>query len=283
MTTLLARRLLEQVPGGETAWAVVPVVNPDGLLAGIRQNAAGVDLNRNFPAATWRPTPRSRTRRGSILRCAGPENRTNRSSPGHDAGIGAGDAGAGRARAAAAAGARRRPAQPARAAARPQATSRRRSVELLAGSADLPVVDELPRLSRAPSTTGSTRPGFPAIVYEIEHDGLPGVCARHLPGLTALLRGEALWPRLMRRRGGCRYSTRMTAARLCVVSCSRRRPLERARGGRDVAVVAADGDRDVARPGAAVVRRIERHGPDRAAASGTSTSTQACVPPSPSR
>ena len=51
-TALLARRLLERVPGDETRWAVVPVLNPDGLLNGTRQNAAGVDLNRNFPAST---------------------------------------------------------------------------------------------------------------------------------------------------------------------------------------------------------------------------------------
>jgi hypothetical protein len=33
---------------------LVPSVNPDGAVAGTRQNARGVDLNRNFPAA-WRP------------------------------------------------------------------------------------------------------------------------------------------------------------------------------------------------------------------------------------
>ena len=33
---------------------IVPVVNPDGLEAGTRTNANGVDLNRNFPAANWR-------------------------------------------------------------------------------------------------------------------------------------------------------------------------------------------------------------------------------------
>jgi len=31
VTALLARRLMERVPGHATAWAVVPVVNPDGL------------------------------------------------------------------------------------------------------------------------------------------------------------------------------------------------------------------------------------------------------------
>jgi murein peptide amidase A len=33
---------------------IVPVVNPDGLAAARKQNARDVDLNRNFPAASWR-------------------------------------------------------------------------------------------------------------------------------------------------------------------------------------------------------------------------------------
>ena len=56
-TGLLARRLLERIPGDETRWAIVQVANPDGLLAGTRQNAAGVDLNRNFPCASWSAEP----------------------------------------------------------------------------------------------------------------------------------------------------------------------------------------------------------------------------------
>ena len=44
-TLLLARRLLERIDGTDTAWAVLPAANPDGLLAGVRQNAAGVDLS----------------------------------------------------------------------------------------------------------------------------------------------------------------------------------------------------------------------------------------------
>ncbi len=34
---------------------VVLTVNPDGCQLGLRANANGVDLNRNFPAANWKP------------------------------------------------------------------------------------------------------------------------------------------------------------------------------------------------------------------------------------
>lgn len=44
---------------GEFHWRFAPLVNPDGLLDGgqaVRQNANGVDLNRNFPSADWNET-----------------------------------------------------------------------------------------------------------------------------------------------------------------------------------------------------------------------------------
>lgn len=34
-------------------WTVIPVANPDGLFRAQKDNAAGVDLNRNFPSTSW--------------------------------------------------------------------------------------------------------------------------------------------------------------------------------------------------------------------------------------
>jgi murein peptide amidase A len=51
MLERLADELIERPPGRDT-W-IVPCLNVDGVLAGTRNNANDVDLNRNFAAATW--------------------------------------------------------------------------------------------------------------------------------------------------------------------------------------------------------------------------------------
>ncbi|MBX3154520.1 MAG: succinylglutamate desuccinylase/aspartoacylase family protein [Deltaproteobacteria bacterium] len=51
MLERLADELVERPPGRDT-W-IVPCVNVDGVLAGTRNNANDVDLNRNFASASW--------------------------------------------------------------------------------------------------------------------------------------------------------------------------------------------------------------------------------------
>ena len=51
-----------RVPAGTDVW-VVPDLNPDGVAAGTRQNARGVDLNRNFPYR-WQPLDAASSTRG---------------------------------------------------------------------------------------------------------------------------------------------------------------------------------------------------------------------------
>lgn len=76
----VARRLIAGTPARHAAIWVVPSINPDGVAAGTRGNARGVDLNRKFPF-DWQPLggleysgthplsePESRTARRLILR-----------------------------------------------------------------------------------------------------------------------------------------------------------------------------------------------------------------------
>lgn len=50
----VVRALIDARPSGQTAIWILQDLNPDGVAAGTRQNARGVDLNRNFPLG-WRP------------------------------------------------------------------------------------------------------------------------------------------------------------------------------------------------------------------------------------
>ncbi len=54
-SALMAQRLIEELvdrPPGRETW-IIAVVNLDGLLAGSKNNARDVDLNRNFAAGNW--------------------------------------------------------------------------------------------------------------------------------------------------------------------------------------------------------------------------------------
>jgi len=185
-TLLLARRLLERVDAADAAWAVLPAANPDGLLAGVRQNAAGVDLNRNFPSASWSPDdsytypPGTRERRRL--------HRTNRSSPG------TGPGSEPETRALLALIERLNPGlildlHSPLALIAPTPDADPLVVARLAEAAELPVHPEIGSPTPGALRDWAADRGLGAITYEVEHAPLPALCARHLPGLERLLQG----------------------------------------------------------------------------------------------
>ena len=183
-TLLLARRLLERIDGTDTNWAILPCANPDGVLHGVRQNAWGVDLNRNFPSASWQPDHSFTYPPGTQVRRR--QHRTNRSSPGEAPG-----------------------SEPETQAiitlieqlAPALIVDLHSPLELIAPTpaADPLVVQRLAAAANLPvlSNIGSPTPGAlrdwcsdrgaAAITYELEHAPLPALCERHLPGLAMLL------------------------------------------------------------------------------------------------
>lgn len=183
-TLLLARRLLERIDGTDTNWAILPCANPDGVLHGVRQNAAGVDLNRNFPSASWQPDHSFTYPPGAPVRKR--QHRTNRSSPGDAPGS--------------------EPETQALIALieqlepglildlhsplaliAPTPAADPLIVQRLAVAADLPVLPNIGSRTPGALRDWCSDHGVAAITYELEHAPLPALCERHLPGLAMLL------------------------------------------------------------------------------------------------
>jgi predicted deacylase len=188
-TVQLARGILDRVDAEDATCAIVLCANPDGVADGTRQNARGVDLNRNFPAASWRAgtTPSYPAGIDPALRV--PANRTNTSSTGAA------------------------PLSEPESAALAALVERLEPTLVLDLHAPLelvlttPLVPEgiasaLAEAARMELTSelGSPVPGalrdwladrgIPCITYEVEHAGLPSLHRRHLPGLMAFARAQ---------------------------------------------------------------------------------------------
>jgi murein peptide amidase A len=189
-TVQLARGILDRVDGDEATCAIVLCANPDGVTGGTRQNARGVDLNRNFPATSWRAGTTPSYPAGIDPARRVPANRTNVSSTGGT------------------------PLSEPESAALAALIARLDPVLVLDLHAPLELILTTPLVPaevareladaaqlELTDDIGSPVPGalrdwlgdggVPCITYDVEHAGLPALYRRHLPGLSAFTRRRA--------------------------------------------------------------------------------------------
>lgn len=183
-TLQLVHHALRTVHADDSCAVVVPVLNPDGVLYGTRQNANGVDLNRNFPASTWAPDPSPTFWPFTLVRSG--EHRTQLSSPG------GAPASEPEVQAIGALFERLAPVEvvdlhgplecviATTEAGMPLARS-------LAEPARLPVVSQLANPTPGDSAQWTVEQGSIAVTYEIEHAPLPHLWHRHHESLVRML------------------------------------------------------------------------------------------------
>ncbi|MCW2972837.1 MAG: zinc carboxypeptidase [Thermoleophilia bacterium] len=187
MTAGLAHTLLRTIDAATSRAAIVAVANPDGLLGAMRQNARGVDLNRNWPTRDWSAAPSPTFWPTTTTRTD--EHRTQLSSPGSAPGSEP------EVQALVALISRLAPTEvidlhaPLECVLALHPGTEALAAEL-ADRAGLPMLHELDSPTPGDSGTWCAEQGIISVTYEIEAAPLPALWERHAAALTYAVTGS---------------------------------------------------------------------------------------------